>query len=82
MKEYGVGDVLAKVFEHVRCPEDAWRVAAQLVGRDARGVGDGVPNCRLVRTTIRALPAVLIVVVRPVRCGDELLLNYGQDYWG
>ena len=49
---------------------------------DARGVGDGVPNCRLVRTTIRALPAVLIIVVRPVRYGDEFLLNYGQDYWG
>ena len=28
MKEYGVGDVMAKVFDHVKSPEDAWRVAA------------------------------------------------------
>mmetsp|Transcript_10702 Transcript_10702/g.28547 ORF Transcript_10702/g.28547 Transcript_10702/m.28547 type:complete len:705 (-) Transcript_10702:1424-3538(-) len=28
MKEYGIGDVMAKTFDHVKNPEDAWRVAA------------------------------------------------------
>ena len=28
MKEYGIGDVMAKTFQHVKTPEDAWRVTA------------------------------------------------------
>lgn len=30
----------------------------------------------------RSLPAVLFVAARRIRRGEELVVNYGSDYWG
>ena len=44
--------------------------------------GCGLQNCRLSRTIIRTLPTVMVVVVKPIKAGEEILANYGGGFWG
>ena len=49
---------------------------------DYRGVpGATGPNCKFSRTAIRGFRAALIVAIRPIAVGEELLLDYGAVYW-
>lgn len=47
---------------------------------DFRGVA-AAPNADFQSATIRSLPAQMLVVTRRVNTGDELLVDYGEDYW-
>ncbi len=33
------------------------------------------------RVWINGWPAVVVVTVRPLAAGDEVLANYGEDWW-
>ena len=56
------------------------------MGNEARFINDyrgcGLQNCRLSRTIIRTLPTVMVVVVKPIKAGEEILANYGGGFWG
>ena len=56
------------------------------MGNEARFINDyrgcGLQNCRLSRTVIRTLPTVMVVVVRPIKIGEEILANYGGGFFG
>ena len=47
---------------------------------DFRGIGVAA-NVSFQQATIRSLPAQMLVVTRPVQTGEELLTDYGEDYW-
>jgi hypothetical protein len=64
---------------------DALGMDAGRVGNESRFINDfrgcGVQNVRLSRSVVRALPAIMIVVIKPVKMGQEFLTNYGRGYW-
>ena len=47
---------------------------------DYRGVA-ACANAEFQQATIRSMPAQMLVVTRLVRTGEELLVDYGEDYW-
>lgn len=48
---------------------------------DYRGIKDK-PNCKISKATIDRKPVILIVIIDKIEEGEELLMDYGEGYWG
>jgi hypothetical protein len=62
------------------------KIDARERGNELRFINDprGLPgeaNCRSLVVRWKGLPHILFVASKPINPGQELLLNYGEDYW-
>ncbi|TFJ84998.1 hypothetical protein NSK_003422 [Nannochloropsis salina CCMP1776] len=63
-----------------------WGVDSALYGNEVRMINHfhqigPVPNVKFVTAYIAELPHILVVVLRPIAEGAEILIDYGADYW-
>jgi hypothetical protein len=63
-----------------------YSVDAKAKGNELRYINDyrniaSEPNVKLTITYIDKMPRVLIIVIKDIGVDDELLLDYGKDYW-
>lgn len=61
-------------------------IDAEYVGNELRFINDFrnvslEPNVQLTTTFIDKMPRVLIVVIKDINEGEEILLDYGEYYW-
>ena len=65
--------------------EDSLGVEALEIGNEMRFINsyqniDFLPNVKMKIAFIDGLPRVLIVVIKQIEIGSEILLDYGEDY--
>ncbi|KAM3568640.1 hypothetical protein VYU27_009242 [Nannochloropsis oceanica] len=63
-----------------------WGVDSAVYGNEVRMINhyhriSPVPNVKFVTSYIAELPHILVVVVRPIARGAEVLIDYGPNYW-
>ena len=63
-----------------------YHIDAENIGNEMRFINDyrGIssePNVKLTSTFIDRLPRVIVITIKPIHIDEELLLDYGEDYW-
>ena len=63
-----------------------WCVDAEKEGNETRFINDyrniaPEPNVFFSKTVVNGKITILVVVIKPINIGDEIVSDYGEDYW-
>jgi len=80
------GIYVANMFNDTYKDDLRYSVNAEIMGNETRYINDyrGIkdkPNCKFIKTYIEGLPVIAVVVIIDINKGDEILTDYGDDYW-
>ncbi|VVU95762.1 hypothetical protein CPAV1605_1518 [seawater metagenome] len=65
---------------------DKWCIDAELEGNETRFINDyrnikSYPNVMFQKTNVNNKRVILIIVIKEIKEGDEILSDYGETYW-